>query len=85
MGQLERNRLFAVQRPRLSNEMNRRGDACEGLVQFDETGVSATLNAVLERSAVKVACCVLRGRDGGNTVPLPGDFRILSPFPRICK
>ena len=41
--------------------MNRRGDACEGLVQFDETGVSATLNAVLEPCAVKVACTVPRG------------------------
>ena len=31
----------------------------------------------LEPCAVKVACTVLRGRDGGNVIPLP-DFRICS-------
>ena len=45
-------------------------------MQSGETGVSATLNAVLERSAVKVACCVLRGprfREGTGlpSHPLP--------------
>jgi hypothetical protein len=35
--------------------------ACEGLVRCGETGVSTTLNAVRERSAVKVARSVLRG------------------------
>jgi hypothetical protein len=39
--------------------------ACEGLVRCGETGVSTTLNAVRERSAVKVARSVLRG-------PMPG-------------
>ena len=35
--------------------------ACEGLVRCGGTGVSTTLNAVRERSAVKVARSVLRG------------------------
>jgi hypothetical protein len=78
VGQLERDRLFAVQRPRLSNEMNRRGDACEGLVQFDKTGVSVTFHAVREPCAAKVACTVLRGPCCREAVGLPS-VRHVSP------
>ena len=38
-------------------------------------GVGTTLNAVLERSAVKVARCVLRGRRRSNALLLPADLR----------
>jgi len=45
--------------------------ACEGLVRCGGTGVSTTLNAVRERSAVKVARSVLRGPYVREGVGLP--------------
>jgi hypothetical protein len=45
--------------------------ACEGLVRCGETGVSTTLNAVRERSAVKVARSVLRGPYAREGMGLP--------------
>jgi hypothetical protein len=50
---------FSALRPRVGT--NRQCNACEGLVRSGKTGVSTALNAVRERSAVKVACSVLRG------------------------
>jgi hypothetical protein len=45
--------------------------ACEGLVRCDETGVSTTLNAVRERSAVIVARSVLREPYAWESMGLP--------------
>lgn len=50
---------FSALRSRVGT--NQQCDACEGLVRSGKTGVSTALNAVRERSAVKVACSVLRG------------------------
>ncbi len=50
---------FSALRPRIGT--NQQCDAREGLVWSGKTGVSTALNAVRERSAVKVACSVLRG------------------------
>ena len=57
---------------RLSDETSQQRDACLRRARaIGETGVSATLKAVLERSAVKVACCVLRGPRCREAVGLP--------------
>jgi Reverse transcriptase (RNA-dependent DNA polymerase)/N-terminal domain of reverse transcriptase len=65
---------------RLSDGANQQRDACEGPVQSDGTGVSATLNAVLERSAVKVACCVLRGPRFREGTRLPSQWLLTHAF-----
>jgi len=65
-GQLERDRQAAVQRPRLSDEMNQQCAVCEGLAQDGKTGVSTTLNAVLEPCAGKARM------HGSSGAALPG-------------
>ena len=45
--------------------------ACEGLVQYDKTGVSTALNAVLELYAGKLARTVLRGPRFREEMRLP--------------
>ncbi|WP_217478242.1 hypothetical protein, partial [Paraburkholderia humisilvae] len=55
--------------------------ACEGLVRCGETGVSTTLNAVRERSAVKVARSVLRGAYAREGVRLPSLNYLCSLLP----
>jgi hypothetical protein len=73
VGKLGRGCLVAVQRPRLSDEMNRRYDVCEGLAQFGKTGIDDDILAVPEPYAVKVACAVLWGGTSGDAAPLPAN------------
>ena len=73
VGKLGRGCLIAVQRPRLSDEMNQRYDVCEGLPQFGKTGIDDDILAVPEPHAVKVACAVLWGGTSGDAAPLPAN------------
>ena len=79
-GKLERDRSLRFSAPRLSDEANQQCDACEGLVQLGETGVSTTLNAVREPYAGKARTY------GSSGAPFPrGNAATLYKNPRPIK
>jgi hypothetical protein len=77
-GSLEETGITPVRRllPRQYGESTMRRMRSPCLVNM--VGVGTTLNAVLERSAVKVARCVLRGQRRSNALLLPA-LRHVSP------